>query len=388
MLCSSTLKTSNAFWSPGGLRLLLLAGCSLVGLLSQPANAHKFDPPPPAERAANEPPPRNPDDISKELNETKSLIADIIPSMEAVMDETKRAEMAPKALPHLRKLNRLLGEMARAMPEAADQLLDGQMEIRAIMALMDDKQSVDEIARLTASKDPKESTDAKSWSIAVRWAAARKDPRVQERLADELLFLARAQPTNAMIAQATNTMVDTSATPALAEQIEKIVTDELKNPLAKRIGESMASKRKLRNLVNKPLTIDGTTVGGGKFTTAGWKGKVILVDFWATWCASCMTDLPKVKQAYADFHAKGLEIVGVSSDRDTDDVKGFLAKNKDAPWPQLFEPGQGGWNPLAQKLGIESLPVLMLIDRKGNVRLIGNNADVLGMIPKLLEEKE
>ena len=138
--------------------------------------------------------------------------------------------------------------------------------------------------------------------------------------------------------------------------------------------------------VNKPLVIEATAVDGSKFSSAAWKGKVILVDFWATWCPPCRAELPEIQKAYTEYHGKGLEIVGVSSDRDVDDLKGFLSQNPAMPWPQLFEPSKPGWHPLADQYGIERLPTMFLIDRKGVVRSVTAHEDYKSMIPKLLAE--
>jgi thiol-disulfide isomerase/thioredoxin len=334
------------------------------------------------------PTPRKVDEIQKDLFETKQAAAEVMPSMDALLDPAKRAEVAPKALPPIRKMSRLLDEYALAMPEAKAQIHRAVLELRAVMALLGDPQADDEIRKLTVSKDEGEAVDAKSWWVVVRWVRAQKDTAAQEKLAAELTKLAQTQPQNAMIAQVGLLMTDSAATPALGEQIEQLVARQLKSPEAEQIAQVMAGKRKLRSLEGQPLVIEGVQPDGRKFSTASWKGKVVLVDFWATWCGPCMAEMPSVKKAYADHHTKGLEIIGVSCDRDVEELKAFQAKNPDAPWPQLFDPSKPGWHPLAEQFGVSGIPTMFLIDRKGTVRTVKGRESYQELIPKLLGEKE
>ncbi len=72
---------------------------------------------------------------------------------------------------------------------------------------------------------------------------------------------------------------------------------------------------------------------------AGYKGKVVLVDFWATWCGPCVDELPNVIAAYKKYHDKGFEIVGISLDQDKAKLEEFL-KEKGMTWPQFLD-GKG-----------------------------------------------
>lgn len=104
---------------------------------------------------------------------------------------------------------------------------------------------------------------------------------------------------------------------------------------------------------------------GKPLSLAGYQGKVVLVDFWATWCGPCIGELPNVKSAYGKHHAAGFEIVGISLDSDRKKLTDFLAKNQ-MPWPQFFD--GGGWqNKLARKYGIQSIPATFLLDGEGKI---------------------
>ena len=66
------------------------------------------------------------------------------------------------------------------------------------------------------------------------------------------------------------------------------------------------------------------------------KGKVVLIDFWATWCMPCVGEIPHVKEAYDQFHSKGFEVIGISLDDDKSKLKKFVVDQK-MEWPQYFD---------------------------------------------------
>jgi len=112
-----------------------------------------------------------------------------------------------------------------------------------------------------------------------------------------------------------------------------------------------------KDLAGKPLSI------------SGFKGKVVLVDFWDTWCGPCVAELPNVLKAYEKHHAAGFEIVGISLDSDRQKLETFI-KQKNMTWPQFFD-GQGWQNKLGQKYGVNSIPATYLLDGEG--KIIGSN---------------
>ncbi len=93
------------------------------------------------------------------------------------------------------------------------------------------------------------------------------------------------------------------------------------------------------------------------------KGKVVLVDFWATWCGPCRMSIPGVEQMYQKHHARGLEVLGVSIDTDPSGIPDFVRDMKMTyPAGQVIDPQ------LANAYDIGSIPLTVLVDRKGHVR--------------------
>ena len=118
-------------------------------------------------------------------------------------------------------------------------------------------------------------------------------------------------------------------------------------------------------LVGKKLEIVGKTLDGDDFNLEKYKGKVVLVDFWATWCPPCVAEVPNIKAAYEKYHKLGFEVVGISSDRDREDLEKFV-REREIPWVNLFEDGAGE-HPMATKYGIRAYPTPILVNREGIV---------------------
>jgi thiol-disulfide isomerase/thioredoxin len=258
------------------------------------------------------------------------------------------------------------------------------------MSVFGDAESTGALESLAKAAGPRAVDARAAQQLAAFWTNP-KDEAAQNKALDEMQKIAKANPKEDSVAMTLGKMAEMGpASKAITDRAETIIATDLTGEMATQMAAQIKGQRKMKDAVGKPVELAGTTVDGSKFTTKDWKGKVILVDFWATWCGPCIQELPRVKKIYLDQHAKGLEILGVSCDSDAAELKGFLDKNKDMPWPQLFDKEQNPkleWSPLAKEWGINAIPTMFLIDRKGVLRSVDAREDFETEIPKLLAEK-
>jgi thiol-disulfide isomerase/thioredoxin len=106
-----------------------------------------------------------------------------------------------------------------------------------------------------------------------------------------------------------------------------------------------------------------TDIAGQPLSVAAHRGKVTMIDFWATWCPPCRAEMPNVIATYSRYHPQGFDIIGVSLDQDQDALVKFT-RAQGMAWPQYFD-GKGWDNKLAAKYGVQSIPMDYLLDRHG-----------------------
>jgi peroxiredoxin len=142
--------------------------------------------------------------------------------------------------------------------------------------------------------------------------------------------------------------------------------------------------------INRPARdFTVTLLSGRTLRLSDQKGKVVLIDFWATWCAPCREGIAHLKEYYDQFKGRGFEIVGISLDAERAKVDDYLAKEK-LKWAIAFS-GQAWKDPIALQYSVNLIPSYWLVDRKGTLRDFGihlrDKDDMRRAIEKLLSEK-
>jgi thiol-disulfide isomerase/thioredoxin len=159
-----------------------------------------------------------------------------------------------------------------------------------------------------------------------------------------------------------------TADPVKKQQIKDRLERDYPGSVPVRLAIGTARRQ---NAIGQPFELKFNDATTGKAIDVGsMKGKVVVIDFWATWCGPCVAAMPGLKALYARHYADGLEIVGVSLDAPESDgglasLKEFV-KNNDIPWPQYYQGAQ--WEgDFSMSWGINMVPTTFVISREGKV---------------------
>lgn len=136
----------------------------------------------------------------------------------------------------------------------------------------------------------------------------------------------------------------------------------------------------------RPFAVTAKDLSGKPISLAQYRGKVVLMDFWATWCGPCVGEMPNVIANYKKYHAQGFDIVGVSLDQDKGSLTKYIADNK-MPWRQIFD-GKGWGSAVGKQYGVQAIPFGLLIGRDGKIIALEVRGPALGpAIAKALAAK-
>ncbi len=168
-----------------------------------------------------------------------------------------------------------------------------------------------------------------------------------------------------------------------SEESRKYLEQATKHP-DPRLAELAERRLALVKLKQNPLELKFTSLKGDPVDLTKLRGKVVLIDFWASWCGPCRMDMPNVLKAYRQYRDQGFEIIGISLDDDKDQLLAYL-NDLGISWPQYFD-GKGFESPLSRRFAVEKVPTQWLIDKKGYLRDARAEGNLDQAIPKLLAE--
>ena len=142
------------------------------------------------------------------------------------------------------------------------------------------------------------------------------------------------------------------------------------------IKEMAAGRLRIIEARRAPLELKFTAIDGREVDLAKLRGKVVLIDFWATWCVPCMEEMPTVRAAYKKFHDQGFEVIGISFDKAPGEKPRAMektaaevlqfTKDKEMPWPQHYD-GKYWANEFGVHFSIASIPATFLLGKDGRL---------------------
>ncbi len=258
--------------------------------------------------------------------------------------------------------------MPRTFRVLAVVLVSGVLILRAVAQDVPKKNPPEKPAQPTAQQLEQELFSH------LRAALEKQNPQRLQQAAgvlDKILNLPNAGPRQLrvgnIVAQVAEMLGDFPTALQVYAKLEEVFGQHQRfGPVVKQLHQ--AAKRRL-GILGKPLVLEGTLVSGEKLDWKQYQGKVVLVDFWATWCGPCRRELPNVLKLYRQYHSKGFEVIGVSLDHDKQRLEQFIQEHE-IPWANLFpqRKEQRGWNnPVAEQFGVNAIPHTILVGRDGKV---------------------
>jgi len=141
------------------------------------------------------------------------------------------------------------------------------------------------------------------------------------------------------------------------------------------LGAQLAGIGRRLDLKGSKLVVTGKTLDDKEFELSAYKGKVVLVDFWATWCPPCVKEIPHLLKVHEKYKDRGFDIVGISFDKSRNPLEKFIDSKK-IPWTNIFDPKLD----MSAYYNVTGIPFTVLIDREGTVLAVNPNHNELARL--------
>jgi len=261
--------------------------------------------------------------------------------------------------------------------------------------------------------------------MADKWMTLASTGKMDEaaKEVDETLASTKSQPlkveaafTKAMLAYRKNPISPEGAIPAVEEFMKIAPKDErgpsllygmmsrsrdeakkaaveeriLKDFPQSNVAATIKGTRKQKEGIGKPFELEfAEATKGSTIAMKDLKGKVVVIDFWATWCGPCIAEMPNMKKLYAEYKDKGVEFIGVSLDTPKEEggldaLKKYVKEN-DIQWPQYYQ-GKGWESEFSVSWGIQGIPCVFIVDTDGNLYSTEARGKLETLIPELLKK--